>query len=156
MHTPQHLSFFFRSYCRLIVQDQTKSCFKPYISFSLSQPWRNDSYSVGGLIWHDQISVYLCWYLRDMHDNIDRDHDMIMSHFGDTISHAEKIIRDVSSELDPFREVLTRKRKSVNFHTFGPDPPPPLKSVKPNKIFFSHTLTETYFGKRNLFFHLKT
>ena len=39
-----------------------------------------------------------------MHDNIDRDHDMIMSHFGDTISHAEKIIRDVSSELDPFSQ----------------------------------------------------
>ena len=47
------------------------------------------------------------------------------------------------------------KKKSVNFHPFGPDPPP-LKSVKLNKIFFSHTLTETYFGKRNLFFHLKT
>ena len=46
------------------------------------------------------------------------------------------------------RDLLTRKKKSVNFHTFGPDPPP-LKSVKLNKIFFSHTLTETYFGKRN-------
>ena len=28
------------------------------------------------------------------------------------------------------------KKKSVNFHTFGPDPSPPLKSVKLNKIFF--------------------
>ena len=29
------------------------------------------------------------------------------------------------------------KKKSVNFHTFGPDPPP-LKSVKLKKFFFSH------------------
>ena len=50
------------------------------------------------------------------------------------------------------RDLLTRKKKeSVKVHTFGPDPP--LKSVKHNN-FFSHTLTETYFGKRNLFFHL--
>ena len=54
------------------------------------------------------------------------------------------------------REGLIQDKKNVNFHTFGPDPPPPLKSVKLNKIFFSLTLTETYFGKRNLFFHLQT
>ena len=50
----------------------------------------------------------------------------------------------------------SKKKISVNFPPFGPDPPPPLKSVKLNKIFFSYTLTETYFGKRNLFSHLKT
>ena len=52
------------------------------------------------------------------------------------------------------REGLTRKKKkSVNFHTFGPDPPP-LKSVKLKKYFFFHTLTEKYFGLENLFYHL--
>ena len=56
--------------------------------------------------------------------------------------------------LDDLGKFSLEKKKSVNFHTLGPDPPPPLKSVKLNKIFFSHTLTETYFGKRNLFFHL--
>ena len=46
------------------------------------------------------------------------------------------------------REGLTRKKKkSVNFHTFGPDPPP-LKSVK-LKIFFFYTITETYFGGKS-------
>ena len=53
------------------------------------------------------------------------------------------------------REGLTRKKKSVNFPTFGPDPPP-LKSVKLKKFFFSDTIAETYFGKKNLFFHLWT
>ena len=46
----------------------------------------------------------------------------------------------------------SKKKISVNFHTFGPDPPP-LKSVKLKKKFV-HTLTKTYFGKKNLFFHL--
>ena len=48
------------------------------------------------------------------------------------------------------------KKKKVWTFTLLVQTPPPLKSVKLNKIFFSHTLTETYFGKRNLFFHLKT
>ena len=29
-----------------------------------------------------------------------------------------------------------KKEKKVNFHTFGPDPTPPLKSVKLNNFFF--------------------
>ena len=56
------------------------------------------------------------------------------------------------------REVLTRKKKSVNFHTFGSDPPP--KKCETYEKFFFHTLTETYFGeksfKENIFFHLET
>ena len=52
-------------------------------------------------------------------------------------------------EIFKSRDLLTQKKR-VNFHTFGLDP---LKSVK-LKNFFSHTLTETYFGNKNLFFHL--
>ena len=47
-----------------------------------------------------------------------------------------------SKNIYLLREVLIRnKKKSVNFHTFGPDPPP-LKSVKCKKFifFFTHYL----------------
>ena len=47
------------------------------------------------------------------------------------------------------REVLTGKKKCELSHFWSP---PPLKSVKLK--FFFHTLTETYFGKKNLFSYL--
>ena len=47
----------------------------------------------------------------------------------------------VSSKMEVIRlvirEVIIRKKKVVNFHNFGPDPPP-LKVVKP-QFFFSFT-----------------
>ena len=47
---------------------------------------------------------------------------------------------------------VSLEKKNMNFHTFGPDPP--QKSVKLKNFIFFHTLTETYCGKKNVFFHL--
>ena len=57
--------------------------------------------------------------------------------------------RKVQPKLAHLGKVSLEKK---NFHTFGPDPPP-LKSVKLKK-FFIHTLTETYFGEKNLSFYI--
>ena len=39
------------------------------------------------------------------------------------------------------REGFIRKKKVVNFHNFGPDPPSPLKVVK-TPIFFFYSMTQ--------------
>ena len=53
----------------------------------------------------------------------------------------------------PLGKFSLEKKKSVNFHTFGLNPPPLPKKCETLEFIF-HTLTETYFGKKNWFFHL--
>ena len=72
----------------------------------------------------------------------------------DQVHHGLTIRLKVFFWITKGRSHSKKKKKCELSHFWSR--PPPKKSVKLNKIFFSHTLTETYFGKRNLFFHLKT
>ena len=66
-----------------------------------------------------------------------------------------KFSRFISEKINSFYQNMFQlmfeknKKKCELSHFWSP----PLKSVK-LKNFFFHTLTETYFGKKNLFFHL--
>ena len=56
------------------------------------------------------------------------------------------VIMDIGSPRT-IRQGFIRKKKVVNFHNFGPDPPPPLKVVK-GRIFFSiHSMSYPFMPK---------
>ena len=42
----------------------------------------------------------------------------------------------MNSVIYPLGKDSFEKEKVVKFHNFGPDPPPPLKVVKPQIVFF--------------------
>ena len=44
----------------------------------------------------------------------------------------------MNSVIYPLGKDSFEKEKVVKFHNFGPDPPPPLKVVKPQTFFLLH------------------
>ena len=107
----------------------------------------NNSLLVGAWLWSSSI---LFLFIKESFQKVNAENIWYFTYVGYVVRSLQKVstkkylncrflwICSHNGDLGKFS--LEKKKKSVNFPTFVPDPPPPLKSVKLNNFFFTHQL----------------